>query len=678
MKRYHNIIILLFTIAGFCFPSCVDESVTPEPSVTEPEEPYIDPKLPEEIRNGFSISFNMSLESMGGENTRTSNAELMDIDNFVDLEKVRVLFFVCAKDVSDKETSVADTAHIKYYSSAGNPNDKPYMAGKNDHFLFESKSRWVSILQDDESTTASWQVTAPVFTYGNNDEYRWEDIRYALTHYPFKVVVLANRPDYVNFGNFDSKFSGEVHFNTGRGPTWGPNDTWIPKERRTTADNAVNWDEKPIINDLHHCQWDVVYASKNSGDKSSSNIPYGGAGVYNFIMENPKPNDRDPVPQPDPNNLDDPIHKQNRMGAFSNWTRKEDFGKGKEENAYFLPDKSSQAIPMYGVQVFDPIPDWREGTPFNISERNHGQSGELIRKNIFLLRSLVKLELKIPKQMEQNGRMVPITITEPYIRYSNVMARCEPLDVATPTERLWHEEDWTSSDYCEWKNIYDYGPIINGDLGQGNVETLDARLYWFYGAWRDWWHFNYNKGIQYGVNPENGELFKGKGAPYPRIFNPVVQRNDEVRLDLCLIDDEDFWYYVIYTGERNINDPTQFGQTDSFNAENAKAVYFRFIANGTTYIVPTANFTGTNLASTFHFTDGSENSNVSTAGSAKSYFSQMAKKTNPETEDWNWPFLRNHVYTFTVRSFGSFSDSGGIDVKVVSTEKRTAPTLTFN
>ena len=656
---------LLLGVLCFLTPSCIDDSVMPEPPELNPDESYVDPNLPEEIKNGYSITFNISLDNFGGENgTRASNADLMEIDNFIDLEKVRILFFICPYGIDYSQYDETNTYHT----------------GKYDYFLFESKSRWVSQLSDNESTTANWQVTAPVFTYGNNDEYRWEDIRAALTNYPFKVVVLANRPDVVNFGNFDSKFNGDVIFNTGRGPNWGPNDTYIPEKIRKDDEKDQEWNKKPTINDLHHCQWDVVYASKNSGDKKTELNPYGGAGVYSFIMKNPTPEKNNPVPQPDLNNPKDEVQNTNLMGALSVWTSKDNVGNG-EENCYFQPDKT-QGIPMYGVQYFDAIPDWKEGMPYNLSDRHLTQSGQYERKNIYLLRSLVKLELKIPKRMKKGntGKEEEIFIDQPYLCYSNVTARCEPLDVATPTELIWKTDQ-----FCEWKDILAWGPIIDQDYSAPTLDIFHQRMAWFYGAWRDWWDFNYlnNKVASEQQLDPKSPYFDFGDHPSPRIYNPVIQRNEKARIDKCKVDDEDYHYYVVYTGERNINDPTKFGQTDSFRPAQSHVAFFRFTVTSSsgnkTYCIALTDYKKNKLITNKTYYDSSTG-----AIELDKYREAMVKNANNTTaentsDNWNWPLLRNHVYTFTVNSLGDFSDTGdGLDVTVVSSEKRVAPGYWFN
>lgn len=689
-KIKRSLFLFLPAILGLFLHSCVDDEITPEPP--EPEESWVDPNLPDEIRNGFSVSFNIALSDFGSVNgTRAdmSNIDLLGVDNFIDLERVRILFFVCAEDDNNKSatTSVADTAHSVGRFGRG---DLPYLKGNNDHFLFESKSRWVSQLEVDESTSALYQVTAPVFTYGNNDEYRWEDIRWALQHYPFKVVILANRPDKVNFGDFDTKFGGNVEFDSGRGPYWGPEDTWIPRERRglnpdfKAADEETDWSKKPIIHDLHHCQWDMVYASKNSGDKGGT----AGLGVYNFIMKNPKPRsliNNQYVPQPgvDDGKVNYDISQSNMMGALSAWT---------ENGYYILPDKTKHPIPMYGVQIFDKIENWSTGSPFNLSDGHYNTSGQYIRKNINLLRSLVKLELRVPKTMKYGGKDAEVRIVKASLNYSNVMARCEPLDVATPPERLWHEENWDADFYCEWKNLYDRGPIIHEETNTNNGAPafIQERYAWFYGAWKDWWHFNFEQTdengapIDFGLNPEseNFNYHPQQKAEFPRIYNPVIQRNSAPDIEKCKVDrpEDAYHYYVVYTGERNINDPSKFGTAEAFNAKTSEFAYWcieirpydengQALATSFTYKIP--------------LTDYNKNDLVRTSGFYKENNTDAANyrviHATAEQDDWNWPLLRNHVYTFTVRNIGSYSETGDwFSVESVSSEKRRAPGFWFN
>lgn len=650
IKRYFSALCLILTLLATF--SCVDDGVTPFPS----EDP-VNPNLPKEFQENYSISFNITLDALGDESTLlsdviTGNTYLREIENFVDLEKLRILFFTCT-----------------------NPSDD---SGKTDYFLFESRSRWVSKLTDAETTQANWQVTAPVFTYGNNEIYDWEAIRYALTHNPFKIAILVNRPDYVNFGNFDTKFSKDVVFDTDRGPNWGSAQTYIdPDFVDSHSDRSVNTNTR-TINDLHHCQWDPIYSSKNNKMH-----------VYDFIMK--KPNGDEDVPLTIPAD----VEAYNLMGALSYWTEKkqatddkgnllwEDPAKtkpkyvedpkkaGSNANFYFHPSPI-QGIPMYGVQEFNALTDWKEGSPYNVSLQLSGTSGAYERKNIHLLRSLVKLELKIPRTMtDENGNTINLEIDEPCLHYSNVMARCEPLDVATPTEKIWKSEK-----ECEWEDIFQYGPIITQDINGGKAYTttqewvnfFHSREAWFYGAWKDWWHFNYGNipaedqyggSAVYGLNKDT--YYRNDGTKYPHIFNPVMQRNGNAYLDDCKIDtDPDFHYYVVYTGEKNINDPSTL---NIFSLSTAELVYFSFKVNKVQYYLAITDYSTNSLISQY-----AQNGNMTT------YKTNMPSDRN----NWSWPLLRNHVYTFTVTKFGDFLDLGGINSSIVSTEIRTAPDIIYD
>ena len=670
--------------------SCTDDNLLTEPELIE-EKDYTDPTLPDEFKEGFSVTFNLHLDPIGvvnGVGTRVTNNDIMDIDNYVDLEKVRILFFICGKKTTEFDTSGMPN-EIDGEGNVISGGSKSYYIGDQDYFLFESKSRWVSQLTTAESSEANWQVTAPIFTYGNNEIYDWDEIRNALMEYPFKVVVLVNRPSHINFGNFDNKFGegNEVDFKTDRGPVWGPADSWTKLK-----ENA------PTINELHHCQWDAVYASKNNGD--TDNKAWGtqasGAGVYTMIMKNPSSyNKTGTLPKPsevkneETGKFTDETAYTDMMGALSSWTEKIkengvnkiDPVTNKEANFYFLPDKINQGIPMYGVQIFNPITVWTKGTPFNLSYGSSGQHTSYVRKNIHLLRSLVKLELKIPKKvLDKDGNERTIKVINPHLDYSNVMARCEPLDVATPPEILWkHESE------CEWENLLAYGPIINEVSHAGpDLEYFQERMAWFYGAWRTWWNFNENHDSGYGLKKGNrSEKFDKNGnvagKPYPRIYNPVIQRNQNVIIDNCRVDIDDpeidpYYYYVIYTGERNINDPSKFGQSTAYDISKSMAAFFHFQIEGQEnkevyYKVALTDYqTNEYVKKTAYYQQ--------TGILMSKYIDAMAQdKNNPG--NWNWPLLRNHCYTFTVNSFGDFQDPGGLDVTVVSTEKRTAPGFVF-
>ena len=701
MIKYRESLIFLFSLffTGL-ITSCVDDDLTVK--VSEPESPETVLKgVPKEILDGYSISFNMSVASMDGGDinltTRVTNQDLRTIEDFVDLEKLRILFFTCLDD-SDYVDQFAE--EWKDNESTG----KKYQSGKHDVFLFEAKSRWVSILSTSEASDASYQVTTPVFTLGSEEDtenYDWDYIRKALIERPFKIAILVNRPEKVHYSDFDSKFSSEGSsvFNfPNKGPYWSkkesdegkrlyelaeengfkniPDNKWNEILNSPLSDNANQ--PAATINDLHHCQWDPVYTNKNSID---------GYRYYNYLLKNVE---YDVV---DYQNEQTWISKgqKNAMGAVSDWTewlteeeylerggtmkkgidynfdKKGDFiysladDKKTKMNFYKLPSQQ-QGIPMYGVQRFDALKNWKEGTPIHLSTNIAGDESEGSLKNITLLRSLARIELLIPKSLG--------TVTKASLRYSNVYGRCEPLDVATPTNEIW-ERTHTSS--CEWNDIYKYGPIINGNI-ENKYTRYKERTAWFYGAWRSWWNFNNEQDLKTDATFDNAAISKngGERMPYPHVFNPCIQRNGDAYLEFInTTDDFDTYYhYVVYTGERNINDPSKFENGSSTNQclypPKSEHTYFTFLINGKTY----------NLAINPYNSGAVVNKYLTTTSSnMNNYRDEMANGTSQN--EWSWPIMRNHVYVFRVIKANNKTDTEGINVMVIEPENRTAPDIEY-
>ena len=354
MKLHNKIFLVISSIflsAGLI--SCVDDVIDPE---------GWDKNLPEELKDNYSITFRMSLDPMGGAEFRSrATSDLRDVEDFVDLEKVRVFFFTCQYGPDDKET----------YDEGG----KTYDTGTHDYFLFESSSRWISSMASSSFNASKlWQITTPIFAYGNQDkEYNWERIRYALSNYDFKIVILANRPPGQRFADYDGTLENkgdkedkedpeeeeEKFMFDNQGPYWTYKDSWANQE-------GDDYSKVPTINDFHHCQWDPVYASKNSinGISGTTSTTSNGNNVYDFIMENPE-------------QTADSVYdgkKVNQMGTVSQWTQrvqdyrelrvnftdnsgKKEMGKEGWTNYYYHPkrnDPSIGGIPMYGVQKFEP------------------------------------------------------------------------------------------------------------------------------------------------------------------------------------------------------------------------------------------------------------------------------------------------------------------------------------
>lgn len=235
----------------------------------------------------------------------------------------------------------------------------------------------------------------------------------------------------------------------------------------------------------------------------------------------------------------------------------------------------NQGIPMYGVQNFDKISDWQRGTTFNLD------------KKISLIRALAKVEVHIKKAFGEPRHV--------YMRGMNRAARCEPIDVQTPTDRIWKKEHDYEKEHntnnCEWFRIMDYGPAY----GKVKDNEYANWLSWFYGSWKNkefsqgegyepvTWKNNgvnvsyrrdQNKGYYVptntltGWNQNSGIYGYSSSAPEPpHVFNPYMYRSDFcsfLKIDGNTTHANDAYYkYVLYVPEKNIDDPSTAGKMDS-------------------------------------------------------------------------------------------------------------------
>ena len=646
---YNNIKNIILTVLfGFmALTSCIDDDF----SLSGGE----DYDIPEGIKEGYSINLVVTLDKMGG--TRAASSynplELEEIENYIDPEKFRVLFF-----------------------------------DHNDKFLFESKSRWVKKL-DPGSIHSEWLVSIPVFTYGNDvfdyeyeddngdvvevkgDEWDWETIRKALTTNSFKIAILANRPEL----DYYPKLSGieiGAHWYDNKGPYWYPKDTG-----------------KKDVFDLHHCQYDPMYHGKSATDlnkEESEKFSGLGIGFYDFIMDDwKKVNDKDA----------DYYAMRPKMGATASWVEHVkrkllpedspyDMRKGKDDKGvvvdrdypYAILPSYEHPIPMYGIQKFDPITNWTKGTPFNVSDLAGSGADEYHFNTISLLRSVVRLDLLIPKAS------YPTRPNLVGLWYPNVYSRCEPMDVWTPTDDIWeddHEND------CEWNDIMNYGLTVskyNTKIGgtnakpDGTIRNADNKfdfqntISWFYGAWKEKdWKFLNSEGQDLTPidNPE--------GLSYPKIFNPCVQRNKFVISSICTepeipdagiqgdvthLYNDGYWHFVMYTGERNMiavnRIPLQGAQT-SYTV----TWMFKDVDRDQYFCIPIADYSKPQQYATECFGpykdedwDGSSNlPKVSKVDARKATtkiinYANTLRDNVTTRDEMPWPLLRNHIYRITV------------------------------
>ena len=727
MKYIYNIITAI--ALGYVGVACTDDPLIPDAGASSAEDFNI-----KEFSDGYSLCFNVTLDEFGGGmNTRATveDATLAEWENYLDPEEYRVLFF-----------------------------------DKDDNFLFESQTRWFTPLSTG-SGNKTWRIAVPVFKYVRDiyddktpeddddiklvPDYNWERIAEIMRTEPFKIAVLANRPTEVKVPNLsdwnsdDSRFEQLTENFAKNGPFWDATNS-----RATYDENDPKYEDKIKENvknvfDLHHCQEDPLYYNKcyrnvTIEENGTKRTEFQYQGWYDFIMDwnnnhEFKGDENNPV---DP--LDIPL-----MGAVSGWISynrervvynpdnitetprhiryyrlphdvvNPDYHNPKElsgVNGIKKPEEGPQTpeenlyIPMYGIQLFDPITTWNKGTTYNISTQTGSQTGEYNYKNIFLLRSVVKLELRIP-MYDNAGNYIDVDNSWAQIMLNNYMARCEPMDVSTPTNEIW-ENDHKNN--CEWNTIRDYGLLY--DAGKSGM-TFKKRLSWFYGLWKEknWWNFEtYEKN---GFSPKEG--FDKKDIPtshdYPHIFNPITQRTQFTFITDCYLPIENknnyrqsFHRWVIYCGERNMNDLNNLGDMTGNKGyisgfripvckkqktDGKEEKDWPKIANSDcVYNIPITDYTKPNNPAKDYliekeWKDGKSNTEMvqrnriyavrNVPQSWADYCDAVVNATNKE--NYPFPLLRNHFYRITV-SFGDREED--INVQVIDSEKRTVGGIVFN
>lgn len=727
---YFYLSMLLMALSAV---SCVDESLIKEDNKKLPPDTNY-----KEFADGYSIAFNITIDRLGGSlatrgDTDQDDYDLEFIENYIDPEEFRILFFT---------------------------ND--------DKFLFESKSRWLTEVEA-KSGSKAWRVGVPIFQYlsdnftqegstggDNNITYKWDEMVQYLKNNKFKIAILANRPDRIDvpaLSDWEDNVKGMTRTDKCKnfdmvGPFWGPKNSCL-----TTLEDLKKWepgnyddltnegdrevDEKirvMSVFDLHHSQYDPIYDAKNNQGGSGSAYEHIAKWVYDTDFS---PNE--PVPY---------------MGAVSNWLgnekryissngkelasqeeynpdAKEHVKNGEklnERSFYRLPiDKTGKEngkpnyIPMYGIQRFEPLTDWTKGTTYNISEQTASQAKDYIYKSIFLLRSVVKLELRIP-MYDDTGNLVDVDLNYATLMLNNYLARSEPMDVSSPTDSIWDPNHNT----CEWVRIKGHGPFIHNKGGDGDYTAYRNRIAWYYGIWQYFgWEFHGKYGQDLGVDfttPENEATF----AEYPHIFNPIVQRlqfafisnnflpmgisrdefinpdwkgnperwklgkDDELTLTNIpetlteakskYPSNQGYYYrWVIYCGERNINDANTLGNMNTSSASRAYVAMFRVKIGDKIWRLPIMDYsTATTNNSplknllddkhpSFGGDDDTQTKSTAMPKSVEQFCVDVVNNNNNDYDNLPYPLIRNHLYRMTL----SFKNGGSdLSIQVLNSDER--------
>lgn len=622
-------LLLSLLFSGVSLTSCVDEPLVKD----------TDPVFDE----GYSINVALTLDPMGG--TRAGDGIINPfekIENYINPELLRILFF-----------------------------------DENEEFLFESKSRWVRELKTN-GDYSSWLVSVPFYDMGTEKEeqYRWswDYIREKMMNGKFKIAILANRPTiecYPDLSKENALNAGTKSFDNS-----GPH--WTKANTRPYAGNNVKH-----LFDLHHSQWDPIYSDKGYvGTTPDENY-------YDFISE------RGEAPS-----IIKEDERKLQMSSTSCWVdhglNYDDTGvKDSNGNRQNRLPSTDYPIPMYGVQEFDPVTDWVEGIPYNLSQESEGSSSDYTHKSISLLRSVVKLELLVSTDVAAERNIGYIGL-----KYPNVYARCEPMDIWTPTEQIWkddHDND------CEWIDIMNYGLISSvkeykkHSTDENSAEARRAyreKISWFYGSWLDKgpdgnprWSFP-----RFGVDNVVTETPEKK---YPRIFNPVIQRNSNtaLRSEAKFFNyTSNYHYFVIYTGERNMNHPAylyslqgqhDFSKDSNVPGGNGRSLTVSWVINigGYSYNIPIKDYSGDGLKYLYRYANSNDSKVM--PGDAVTYDYQIDVWNNPDDRSvLPWPLLRNHVYRIVIGGDGApFENTRGGDgapeLRVISSTDKSSPTIKF-
>ena len=471
----------------------------------------------------------------------------------------------------------------------------------------------------------------------------------------------------------------------------------------TPQNNASNY-QRDNRNNRYEVDEDGYLVKEGSNGKQIADIPYDPKDVYLYMVEvDRKEADIPTAPVEDEER--GPVTDAPMITIYSIEYIESRHLYDTDRRA-ILPSKE-YPIPMYGIQDFDPIGEyWEPGLLFNLSQFNNAQKQGYNYRNVSLLRSISRVEVKLLKSA------FPKKPAHVYMRSMNRSARMTPVDFFTPTDIVWNGFNSSSvsdvkrlQNYInvgnlteqriventpgvvqEEKNIMQYGPIYigtNGNAGQSSKEKLDEyrkTTAWPFGIWEhQWgWDWNRNNGIvddfdTYQVGQTRAHT--GQVVPeYPRILHPRISRSDYSHF--AEVDDPNYWHYIMYIPEKNITDADNPGDI----ADRPKIIHVELRFNGG---FPVFDENGDPVK------DDPENEvdNFDDKAAYRLYFTEGGRANlgnfnftgrdswDAYEYDWDiakqhWPIIRNHVYIFTVN--GGLDNSANIDFQVLAPDQRGA------
>lgn len=297
-------------------------------------------------------------------------------------------------------------------------------------------------------------------------------------------------------------------------------------------------------------------------------------------------------------------------------------------------------IPMYGIQSYNQLGSvWQEGTLFNLSNYNHistSQNDGYTHKEISMLRSVAKVELKLPRNFKAHNV---------YLRSMNRRSRNEPMDVSTPTDQIWRDDDIQTlitqhPTYCEWSQLKNKLPFYN-------CSDYKSQLAWYYGSWAE--------GGKFGdiEVPESPLIqYDSKTYGYPRIINPRIERSDFTRFYYTGVAEGIYDRYILYVPEKFVDDPDKVGDPNSI----PKVCHIEFRRGqdddeqGLGSADPAVNIDDNNCYRIYFTQNGFVGTNYPSfekKGDAYDTW-ENSYEQDPAILQQHWPIMRNHVYSFIV------------------------------
>ena len=284
------------------------------------------------------------------------------------------------------------------------------------------------------------------------------------------------------------------------------------------------------------------------------------------------------------------------------------------------PGPDTQLIPMYGIQQYGALGEvWKEGTTFDLSNFNQMGPSNYDYSDIWLLRSVAKVELLIPEKMKAHHI---------FLRCLNRYAYVEPLDISTDTWDIWENVGDNDKEADGWENT-EWGKLMTRGTFYDNTSAYtgyDDKLKKHYGSWL------------------------GTTSDDTHIINPRISRSDFAEFVPAGKDDKGNRRYVLYIGEKFVDDPNDL---KNLSKTYPKVCHIEFRTGND----PFTNIDDNNCYR-IYFIDGGVDPefvekvgypDFDTSGSVDHTWEKLYEQ-DTEYLAKHWPIIRNHVYSFTVEA----------------------------